>query len=229
MGRSGDEFFVSEYPERCNAHLVTLATFGEIAHGSTRQFDPEGQVPRRMLAGLRLCVSPRPTVLPPDSAEFPDCRAGRIRFLGCGGWADRRLTASRIRAGGRVLVRFALMENDLRHVLNRRAPIARRALASLASGGRIVSAVWIPMEQSVATMLCARVSRGPLDQVTAAGASLDVPLGAGSPSSLRLSPGTTFAYELSRVAEWNGNRVAALRPDRMATLVTPSVVPASAA
>ena len=71
---------------------------------------------------------------------------------------------------------------------------------------RIVSKIWVAMEARLADDLTvSTLSAADLDY---AGSSLKVNIGTKvrNRSVVTLAPGTTFAYRLSRIRRWNGNR-----------------------
>jgi hypothetical protein len=110
------------------------------------------------------------------------------------------------------LVKFGLGETPLKNLLNKHANAARSALDEEGNDGRIVSAVWVVMEAELASQVS---SAGSVNvSVPIANSGFVVDLGGGgsstSNSKVTIPPGTTFAYLLHKVKQWeksNGKRL----------------------
>lgn len=101
------------------------------------------------------------------------------------------------------LTKFAIDEGRLQTMLNQDAGGARNYLADEGADGRIVSEVWVAMEAELSEHFSTSGSISV--SANAVGSGLDVTAEGGKHGSqtVTLSKGTTFAYKLHKVKDWN--------------------------
>lgn len=104
------------------------------------------------------------------------------------------------------LINFAIDAGPLKGVLNDEADGARKYLAREGKDGRIASEIWTLVDGKLADHFksATTFSVG----VNAAGNGIDVTASGGKEGSqtVTLSKGTTFAYKLHKVKEWNDDK-----------------------
>lgn len=131
---------------------------------------------------------------------------GGLTYQGVGVNVSHAFSLNRARDAQLKLVSFSIDENPLERVLNREANYVRRQMEEEGNDARIVSKIWVAMKAGLADDLTvSTLSAADLDY---AGSSLKVNIGTNvrNRSVVTLAPRTTFAYRLSRIRRWNGNR-----------------------
>lgn len=101
------------------------------------------------------------------------------------------------------LVKFAINEGPLKTMLNNGADGARKYLADEGGDGRIVSETWVLMEGELSEHF---ETSGTIEaSVSKAGNELEITATGGKHGSqtVRIAPGTTFAYLMHKVKKWN--------------------------
>ena len=114
--------------------------------------------------------------------------------------------------GNLKLMKFFLTEKNLRKALNGKANGAFKGLVKEGNDGRIVSEIWVVVEASFSEEIrkaggfTASYNDGTLELRGRAKSSST------HKNTIKLAPGTTFAYLMHKVKKWNkkGNKVASL-------------------
>lgn len=103
------------------------------------------------------------------------------------------------------LVKFFIAEGPLKRILNEDADVARKFLAREGKGGRIVSAALVLMEGKLAEQFDTGIA---IDVAVGADDALELSVSGGMHGSqtVELSKGTTFAFAMHKVTEWNEDK-----------------------
>lgn len=101
------------------------------------------------------------------------------------------------------LVGFAVDAGPMTVALNTEADGARKYLADEGKDARVASEVWVVMEAEIADAFAA--SAGYQVSANVAGLGLDISINAGKSNAktVTMSSGSTFAYGLHKVQDWN--------------------------
>ena len=128
---------------------------------------------------------------------------GVLKFFGLEGKIAVSGNYEKAKSAKLKLVSFAIDEGPLKMMLNQDADGARKYLAQEGKDGRIVSEVWIAMEAELAEHFSSSSSIAV--SVQAVGNSLEITAKGGKhgTQTVSLSSGTTFAYKLHKVKDWN--------------------------
>jgi hypothetical protein len=189
---------------RDNAHNVDLGSFGEKKDpiGAKAQLDVEDTV---MAVILDSYVKFNTTAtINWNETSKADLEVGAVlKFFGIGADAAQSFGYEKGKGGKLELMSFAIDEGPLKDMLNKEAGDARNSLAKEGNDGRIVSEVWIVVEAELSEHFKTYGSSSLA--VKAAGGSLSITASGGKRGSqtVTLSKGTTFAYRLSKVTDWN--------------------------
>lgn len=136
--------------------------------------------------------------------------AGSITFLAING---KGASAQKWNANGSAkldLVKFAIDEGPLKRVLNNGAGGARGFLEREGNDARIVSSVFVAMDAELAEAF--EVTNNEMGGVKAELFGIGIGFTAkrsrseGGDVTVKLSPGTTFAYGMHKVSDWNRGR-----------------------
>lgn len=189
---------------RGNAHLVELGTYGQKKDpiGAKAYVDPQSKVTADKLAS-RVKVG-KPVKIDWSKVSKVDLEAeGVLKFFGLGKKGAASFTHEQARTAKLELLNFSISEGPLQQLLNTDADGARGFLADEGDDGRIVSEAWVVVSVELGQHFAthAAASAG----VKAFGSSLDVSVSGGQQGTqtITLSAGTTFAYKLHKVKDWN--------------------------
>jgi hypothetical protein len=189
---------------RGNAHLVELGTYGEKKDpiGAKAYVDPQSKVKAETLA-TRVKIG-KPVKIDWNEVSKADLEAeGVLKFFSLGKKGTASFTHEQARTAKLELLNFSISEGPLQQMLNTDADGARRFLADEGDDGRIVSEAWVVVSAELGQHFAtyAAASAG----VKAFGSSLDVSASGGQhgTQTITLSAGTTFAYKLHKVKDWN--------------------------
>lgn len=209
------QFGVNKY-FRGNAHLIEPAHFGEKKDplGAKAYLEPAGKVKPKHLDG-RLRFNTR-VKIDWDTVDKADLEADAdLNFLGLGKSGALSFDLGKAKSARLELVNLSIDENPLKAMLNQDADIARRSMADEGKDARIVSEVWIVVDAELGQRFATSGSAG--IGVEALGSTAQITLGGGKTGqeTVTLSPGTTFAYKLHKVSDWNKGktRVEAVEAD----------------
>lgn len=195
------EFGVHKY-FRGNAHLVEIATFGEKKDpvGAKAYLDPQNKVKREYL--INRVSKGKPVDIDWGQTTKAELEVnGSIKVFGLDVNTATDFRYEKAKSARLKLFNLSISEGKLQTMLNKDADGARNFLADEGNDGRIVSEVWIVMEAELAehfdTSGSLAVSAKDIDlNVTAKG-------GKHGTQTIKLSTGTTFAYKLHKVKNWN--------------------------
>jgi hypothetical protein len=104
------------------------------------------------------------------------------------------------------LVKFGINEGPLTTLLNKDADGARHYLAEEGADGRIVSEIWVLMKGELAEHFATSGTIEASVGTTAADLELTATGGTHGSQTVTISAGTTFAYLLHKVKEWNKDK-----------------------
>lgn len=197
---------------RDKAEDVQIAAYGEKVDplGSKASLTVTNQVTRANLKGRVRYV----TVVEIDwsrQAKADVESEGQLKYFTVAATGTAAFSYEKARSAKLKLVKFVIDEGDLKAMLNNDADGARRFLAQEGADGRIVSAVWVVLEGTLADSFSSAVASGgsvSADLTKAAELQLTAK-GSGSShssSTIVLAKGTTFAYLMHKVTEWNGDK-----------------------
>ena len=189
---------------RGNAHLVQIGSYGEQKDplGARAYLDVQNQVKGEHLDG-RVKFNTATRVVWSETTQADVEVNGQLKVFAldvavAAGMPYTRAVEDRV-----DLVNFSIAEGPLTRMLNEDASGALKFLAGEGGDGRIVSEVWVVM----AAALSAHFSASPSIDVSVGlgGSELAVTASGGrrGTQTVRLSPGTTFAYKLHKVKSWN--------------------------
>ena len=189
---------------RGNAHLVEIGTYGEKKDpiGARAYLDPQSKVQTEHLESHVKTG----TVATVDWGETTKADVevnGLLKFFGLNGKIDTNGTYEKVKNAHLKLANFFILEGPLTRMLNTNADGARHYLADEGDDGRIVSEVWVALKPSWPNTLArtarARCPPKPKER------NWKLPSAGGKYGSqtITLSQGTTFAYKLYKVKDWN--------------------------
>jgi len=195
------EFGVNKY-FRGNAHLVEMATYGQKKDpiGPKAYIDPQNKVDRQKLANR--VTKGQPVGIDWSETKQTDLEVnGPIKVFGVNLSAAASYSYEKVRSADLQVYNLSISEGPLKTMLNTDADSARKYLADEGNDGRIVSEVWVVMDAVLAEHFDTSSSLS----VAASGADLNVTAKGGKQGSqtITLAAGTTFAYKLHKVKDWN--------------------------
>ncbi len=197
------EFGTQKY-FRGNAHLLEMGTYGEKKDpiGAKAYVDPQAKVKskhldNRVKYGTRVKINWKEVSKADLDAEAD------LKFFGLGKKAAVSFSYKKAKDAKLELINFAINEGPLTTMLNKDATGARNFLAEEGKDGRIVSEVWVVVDAELGEHFATYGSTSAA--VEAFGSSLNVTVTGGKQGSqtVTLSKGTTFAYKLHKVKDWN--------------------------
>jgi hypothetical protein len=198
------EFGVHKY-FRGNAHLVELGTYGEKKDpiGAKAYIDPQNKVKREYLVNRVSRGQPVGINWSQTTAATLEVN-GPIKVFGLNLSVAASYDYKKVASANLKLYNLSIAEGPLKAMLNNDAGGARKYLAEEGKDGRIVSEVWVVMEAELAehfdTSSSLVVTEQNVDlRVTAKG-------GKHGTQTITLSSGTTFAYKLHKVKDWNKDK-----------------------
>lgn len=195
------EFGTQKY-FRGNAHLVEIGTYGEKKDpiGAKAYLDPQNKVAREHL--VNRVSKGQPVGVNWSQTTEADLEVnGPIKVFGLNVNVAATYDSKKVKSANLKLYNLSIAGGPLETMLNEDADGARNYLADEGNDGRIVSEVWVVMEAELAehfdTSGSIAVSVKAVDlNVTAKG-------GKHGTQTITLSAGTTFAYKLHKVKDWN--------------------------
>jgi hypothetical protein len=189
---------------RKKSETIDLASFGEKKTPVTEinYLSKEANVARDHLGKVAVAFS-GPYAIDWSHYSDTDLAIGISYLTAAGGTAEfnRRATDS----ANLKLVKIAIDgEGPLKKLLNDYATAARNYLKDEGNDGRVVGAVWVVMEATLASTVtkCGKVT-GKGTTADGIRISVDTKACSGAKSTVELPPKTTFAYELWKVKDWN--------------------------
>lgn len=189
---------------RDNAHNVEMGSFGEKKDpvGAKAQLDVEDKVMSTILDS-RVKYNTTTTINWNEVSKADLETGASLKFFGIGGDTAQSFGYEKGKDAKLELINFAIDEGPLKDMLNNDAGAARIFLANEGNAARIVSEVWIVVEAELSEHF--RTYGSTSTSVHAAGNSLSITASGGKQGSqtVTLSKGTTFAYKLHKVKDWN--------------------------
>lgn len=189
---------------RGNAHQIELGTYGQKKDplGAKAYLAPQDKVKAEHLAS-RLKVG-QPVKIDWNEVSEADLAAdAQLKFFGLGKSVATAFSHEKARTAKLQLQPLYILEGPLTAMLNKDAVAARNHLAEQGADGRIVAEVWVVLEAELGEHFSTygEASFG----VKAFGSSLDVTVSGGKQGAqtITLAAGTTFAYKLYKVKNWN--------------------------
>lgn len=190
---------------RGNAHLVVIGTYGEKKDpiGVKAYLDEEDKVSRehlktRVEKGYPVSVNFKETT----QAELEV--NGPLMVFGLNVNVAAEYNYGKTQTADLRLFNLSIPAGKLETMLNDDAHAARNFLAEEGKDGRIVSEVWVVMEAELAEHF--NTSGGVALSVMGTDLSMTAKGGTHGTQTIRLSPGTTFAYKLHKVKKWSKNK-----------------------
>ena len=191
---------------RGNALNMRLGTFGEKKDpaGAKSYVDPEATVDADKLA-KRITSPPAIVNIDWSDTTKADLEAeGPLTALGLSGQIEANVSYEKVKSGKMALAHFVINEGPLQTMLNTDADGARKYLANEGNDGRIASEVWVLLTFE----LSEHVSTSGSISFAADGSSVKVTASGGKykTQTFSITPGTTFAYALHKVKDWNKDK-----------------------
>lgn len=198
------EYGVNKY-FRGNAHLVELCTYGEKKDpiGAKAYIDPENKVVRSHLIG-RVNKGQPVAISWTETSKGAVEVNGPIKVFGLNLNAGVTYSYEKMSSAKVKLYNLSIAEGPLKDMLNTQADGARNFLANEGSDGRIVSEIWVVMEAELATHF--DTSAGISVSVSGVDLSVSASGGKYGTQTITLGAGTTFAYKLHKVSDWNSGK-----------------------
>lgn len=199
---------------RGNAHLVEIGTYGKKKDpiGAKAYIDPQSKVVRSNLVGKVTKGSP----VSVDWGQTTNAELeanGAMRVFGLNLSIETNYNRDTAKAANLKLYNLSIPGGTLEGMLNNDAGGARKFLKDEGSDGRFVSEIWVVMKAELADHF--NTSGG--ITVAAEDINLNVTASGGKSGTqtIKLSAGTTFAYKLSKVTDWNKDktRIEDMEPD----------------
>ena len=101
------------------------------------------------------------------------------------------------------LMNFEIDERPLKSMLNQDAHGARKFLAEEGGDGRICSGIWVWAEGELAEYLASSTTFSASIDSASAGISITATGGKHGSQTVTITPGTTYAYKLHKITDWN--------------------------
>lgn len=192
---------------RGNAHILQLVTYGEKKDpvGPKAYVDPQNTVNPEYLKGR--VQSDTVAIINWSETDKATVEVnGSLTYFGLNGKVEAGGTYEKVKSANLRLVNFFIAEGPLTAMLNNEADGARKYLADEGNDGRILSEVWVGMEDELADHF-GTYANGSLSVSAAGGnAQISVTGGKHGTQTITISPGTTFAYKLHKVKDWNKDK-----------------------
>lgn len=131
---------------------------------------------------------------------------GVLKFFGLDGKAAVNGSYEKAKNADLKLTKFAIDEGPLRTMLNQDADGARNYLAGEGADGRIVSEVWVAVEAELSEHFSTSASISAAANGVGSGLEVTASGGKHGSQTVTLSKGTTFAYLLHKVKDWNNGK-----------------------
>lgn len=192
---------------RSNAHNVVLGTYGKKHDpiGPKAYLEPESKIKSDHLDSRTIYLTR--VNFDWSTASKAEVEAGaNLKFFGLGKSVAGTFTYGDAKDGKLELIALCINPGPLKTMLNTEADGARNFLAREGGDGRVVSQVWLVVDAELGAMFDTYGEGGV--KVSAFGSDLSVEISGGKSgsSTLTVSPGTTFAYRLHKVSDWNKDK-----------------------
>jgi hypothetical protein len=192
---------------RGNAHRVELGTYGKKHDpiGAKAYLEPQSKVKSEHLAS-RMQIGTLVTVDWNEVSKADLEAEADLKFFSLGKKVAVDFNLEKAKSAKLKLISLAINTGPLTAMLNKDADSARKFLAEEGNDGRIVSEAWVVVDAELGEHFDAHGSTSL--SVEAFGSSLDLTVTGGKYGSqtITYSPGTTFAYMLHKVKDWNKDK-----------------------
>ncbi len=189
---------------RSKAEDITMGAAGKKYDpiGANAYLAVEDRVQRRHLE-KRVRYSTTSTIYWSKESKSDVDANGTFKFFGINLKTGKSASYSSAKSANLKLVKFVIDEGPLKRMLNNDANIIRNYMADEGKDARIVSMIWIVVEAELAEHF-KKYARSNTS-VKAMGQELEITVSGGSKGSqtIRVSPGTCFAYAMHKVKKWN--------------------------
>lgn len=189
---------------RENAHNVEMCSYGEKKDplGPRAYLDVQNKIKSEHLEG-RVKFNTRTGINWNETTKAEVEAQGVFKFFGLGKDVAVNGSYEKAKEAKLELISFAIDEGPLKTTLNQDAGGARNYLADEGSDGRVASEVFVVVDAALADHFATYGSASL--SVQAAGSSLGITVSGGKNGAQKvtLSKGTTFAYKLHKVKDWN--------------------------
>lgn len=189
---------------RGNAHLLEIGHYGQKKDpiGPKGYIDPHGKVKAEHLAP-RVKLGTR-TKVDWNEVSKADLEADAdLNFFGLGKSGAMSFDLGKAKSAGLELVNLNIDEGPLTTMLNTDAGGALKFLADEGNDARIVSEVWIVVDAELGEHFATQGQASASVKAFGSSLSLTVSGGKRGLQTVTISRGTTFAYKLHKVRDWN--------------------------
>lgn len=199
------QFGVNKY-FRGNAHLVRIGTYGEKKDpiGAKAYIDPEETVDTANLVSRVERGSPVSIDWSQSSQGEVEVDGLQVKVFQVGATLAGSYSYAKLKTASLRLMNFNIPEASLRTMLNTQAGAARNFLAREGADGRIVSEVWVVLEATLSQHL--ETSSSFSASVSGTDIKLTASGGTSGTQTITLSRGSTFAYKMHKVTDWNSGK-----------------------
>lgn len=205
---------------RSNASSIQLGSFGRKKDpvGAMAYLSVHNQVDAQHMVG-RARYMGRSTIDWDDTSSAEWTSEGKVTYFTVNGSGTAQADLSRGRQAHLELVKLGIDTGDLQAMLNQSAGGARSYLSREGRDARIVSTIYVVVEAEIAETFSSVVGSGGQVAATLTKA-LSLEFGAehsgstGGKVRVVASPGTTFAYGLHKVTDWNDGKIRSMEDDR---------------
>lgn len=189
---------------RGKAENVQIGSYGEKKDpiGAKAHLDIQNQVNRKHLKGKVRYITTANINWSKEKRGEVEVN-GSLQYFTLNGKASINASYNGVKKANLKLAKLAIDEGPLTRMLNNSANGARNYLSKEGKDGRIVSEVWILMEGELSEQFESAASI--TVEASDVDKSLDVTASGGikGKSTITLSKGTTFAYLMHKVKDWN--------------------------
>jgi len=190
---------------RGNAHRVELGTYGKKHDpiGAKAYLESQAKVKSEHLANRPIKFGTMATINWNEVSKGDLEAEADLKFFSLGKKGAISFGYEKAKSAKLELISLAINTGPLTAMLNKDADGARKFLAEEGNDGRIASEVWIVVDAELGEHFTTHGSTSL--SVQAFGSSLDLTVTGGQHGSqtITYSPGTTFAYMLHKVKDWN--------------------------
>ena len=197
---------------RDGAENIQICSYGAKhaeVFGPGSYLEVQNLVKREYLAGKVAYVTTATVDWEHQSAAAVEAN-GKISYFVASGQGAVSGSYSDVKKANLKLMKFVISEGPLQKILNQDAAGALKSLSDEGANGRVVNQIWVGLAGTIEEQFTSALASGGSVSATVEGASLALGVqGKGTSSThatIVLSPGTTFAYGLSKVSSWDDHR-----------------------
>ena len=197
---------------RDDAENIQLGSYGAKhaeVFGPGAYLEVQNLVKREYLTGKVTCIRPLAVDWDHQSAAAVEAN-GKISYFVASGQGAVSGSYSDVKQANLKLMKLVINEGPLRTILNQDAAGALKSLSDEGANGRIVNQIWVGLAGTIEEQFTSALASGASVSATVEGASLALGVQVKGTSSthatITLNPGTTFAYGLCKVSNWDDHR-----------------------